>query len=554
MKWKILSASVRGAAHQRTGLPNQDAVDYAVASRENPATVLAVSDGHGGSHYFRSQVGSTLAVHIAVRLMGEFLANAQRDRDVQGLCERIVAAWRASVLSDLANNPFTEEELAKLEEAEGVGARESILARPEYVYGATLLAVGTAQGCMLYLQLGDGDILAVDAEGDTHRPIVADERLVANQTTSLCQPDAWQEFRTALTDDAAALPLLVLISSDGYVNSFRSEEDFLQTGTDYFAILREQGSDALAHELPNILSDATKQGSSDDISLGLLHRDMMQRAGPTTPVAVPAAGGTEGPKPQVSKSVLIKSLKTAQHTQQRKLCELSTNYEGAQQHIRQLKILLVVAGVAVAMALTQSFWRPLFAKHLRPVVPAPSAGEPATGVPKRPSNKRPERGPAQEPVAAPVVEPGAKPSAGSFPTGKVRLMLTLDEGRVVPMDVGRTISAGQIVPGEGEEPYAKVKKQDSILKLTNLSHDVWTVTTPGVKAKAKFNQRGRESEAGHDQRYAWLHGSGGGAERGGAECKYRPFFTCDSFGPHLHDWTSAEGEARVRIAVRSSGL
>ena len=378
MKWKIISASVRGAAHQRTGLPNQDAVDYAVASWEDPVTVLAVSDAHGGSRYFRSQVGSTLAVHIAVRLVREFLGDTSHKKDARGLRQQIVATWRSSVLSDLANNPFTEEELAKVEEAEGAGARDSILERPEYAYGATLLAAGTAVDRMLYLQLGDGDILAVDAEGGTQRPIVADERLVANQTTSLCQPDAWQEFRVALTEDGAALPPLVLISSDGYVNSFRSEEDFLQIGTDYLAILREQGSDALAHELPHILADATQQGSGDDISLGVLHRDVLQRA-VTTPAIPPTVANAEVRKPLISKSVLIENLKTTQHTQQKKLRALSTDYEGARKHIHQLKILLAVVVVGAAVALTQSLWRPLFTKHLKPVAPTPTAGEPMTG-------------------------------------------------------------------------------------------------------------------------------------------------------------------------------
>ena len=94
---------------------------------------------------------------------------------------------------------------------------------------------------------------------------------MGNQTTSLCQPEAWREFRTTETAASAGLPALVLLSTDGYVNSFRSQEDFLQIGQDYLQILREQGSEVLADELPKILTEATQQGSGDDITLGMLH-------------------------------------------------------------------------------------------------------------------------------------------------------------------------------------------------------------------------------------------------------------------------------------------
>jgi hypothetical protein len=40
------------------------------------------------------------------------------------------------------------------------------------------------------MRLDDGDLLTISADGATTRPIPEDARLVANQTTSLCQPGA----------------------------------------------------------------------------------------------------------------------------------------------------------------------------------------------------------------------------------------------------------------------------------------------------------------------------------------------------------------------------
>ena len=58
-----LTASERGAAHQASGLPNQDAVPARPAGPD--AVVAAVADGHGHRRHFRSATGSALAVTVA---------------------------------------------------------------------------------------------------------------------------------------------------------------------------------------------------------------------------------------------------------------------------------------------------------------------------------------------------------------------------------------------------------------------------------------------------------------------------------------------------------
>ena len=92
------------------------------------------------------------------------------------------------------------------------------------------------------------------------------------ETTSLCQPEAWKDFRSSWVTKPA-LPSLVLLSTDGYANSFRSDEDFLKIGQDYLEIIRQQGIASLAEELPTILTEATQQGSGDDITLAILQDD-----------------------------------------------------------------------------------------------------------------------------------------------------------------------------------------------------------------------------------------------------------------------------------------
>jgi hypothetical protein len=112
----------------------------------------------------------------------------------------------------------------------------------------------------------------VDDAGKTSRPVPADARLIANQTTSLCQAEAWKNFRLHVESPVENPPALVLISTDGYANSFASDEDFLQIGADFLGLAREGGLDQLAEDLSAILKDASEKGSGDDVTFGIMRR------------------------------------------------------------------------------------------------------------------------------------------------------------------------------------------------------------------------------------------------------------------------------------------
>jgi len=206
MSWKVAHACIRGSSHQRSGLPNQDAVQCVVTpGPQGTVAVAVVSDGHGSARHFRSQIGSSLAVSTVAATLQTFLRESVSSNgqvpfvpeQVHELERKIVSGWLAAVHSDLENTPFSEAELAKVEKEEGAEGRAAVVSSPELAYGATLLAAAATDNVLLYLQLGDGEILSVNAQGTTTRPLPPDDRLIANQTTSLCQPEAWKDFRSA---------------------------------------------------------------------------------------------------------------------------------------------------------------------------------------------------------------------------------------------------------------------------------------------------------------------------------------------------------------------
>jgi serine/threonine protein phosphatase PrpC len=278
--WRVIGSSVRGASHIRTGLPNQDAMGWLQKAGASQSLIVAASDGHGSAKYFRSHVGSRLAIESAISLAQEFL-NGQPDLKnlsaikrtaEERLAQEMSRRWKEAVEAHVESNPITAEELDALEKTDGITAREAIANKPIHAYGATILTVLVSESFILYLQLGDGDILLVSNRGDVERPLPKDERLFANETTSLSSESAWSDFRFGFQTLAGSPPALIMLSTDGYANSFVNEEAFTKVGTDLLEMIRADGLDTVDENLDGWLTEASASGSGDDITLAIICR------------------------------------------------------------------------------------------------------------------------------------------------------------------------------------------------------------------------------------------------------------------------------------------
>jgi hypothetical protein len=109
-------------------------------------------------------------------------------------------------------------------------------------------------------------------------PLPKDDRLFGNETTSLCLPESWSDFRFRLLpiDSNNPYPALILLSTDGYANSFSQDSEFEKVGTDLLEIICEhpdglqEGISSIQENLPNWLSIASEKGSGDDTTVGIL--------------------------------------------------------------------------------------------------------------------------------------------------------------------------------------------------------------------------------------------------------------------------------------------
>lgn len=264
--WRILVASHIGAHHTQREAPNQDAVRQQSTSS---ATVVAVADGHGHYRHFRSGRGSELASEIAIDETRRWLGEAGAISSPEGLCAsarddlvpQLWQRWRTAVERDVDANPFTEaeEKLRRPGDA------------PEIAYGATLLITALSATDAIFVQIGDGDIVAVTRDGRTWRPVPGDPLLFAHRTTSLAQKDAVESFRVAVVNLQMDPLDLILVATDGFANAQSGEDWFVRVGTDIARMKREKGVQRLADELPRWVEKcASTEGSGDDTSVALI--------------------------------------------------------------------------------------------------------------------------------------------------------------------------------------------------------------------------------------------------------------------------------------------
>ena len=269
--WEVLVASARGSLHARSGVPLQDAAGWWPGPRPGrpgvdraPGVVVAVSDGVGSRDCFRSDRGARMAVSAACAVGTGFLA-AATEAGVAELMAGIVARWTASVRADVTAYPVRAEELA----GTSVTWDE---ADPALAYAATLLVAIATPDRLLLAQLGDGDLLVVDPDGDVSSPLPPDPSSVAGTTSTLMQPDAAAVSRTRLLDLASEPVDLVLLATDGYGNAFADPDWTGRVGRDVHEQVHTDGTPSVRGRIGDWVTDAATVGG-DDASLALLVRD-----------------------------------------------------------------------------------------------------------------------------------------------------------------------------------------------------------------------------------------------------------------------------------------
>ena len=287
MRYGDMKPRWTAVVHSQIGAKHSICQDKSLAKQldEGSACVMAVADGHGSAACPLSDVGAGIAVETANEILEAFQLgikeNCVSSSTIKRLAQEnlprdIVRRWRERVKNDWRDRtPNSVDEMTD----------------SNYLkYGTTLICALITTHHLFLLQLGDGDILLITEQGDIDSPMSKDVRMLGNATWSLCSVGAEKQFRFHYLrmDEAGKNLALVLMSTDGYANSFATEDGFRQAGLDCFHLVKTVPEPVLRKKMPSWLDETSRDGSGDDMSLALLYRTSIVKNGGETPDAADA--------------------------------------------------------------------------------------------------------------------------------------------------------------------------------------------------------------------------------------------------------------------------
>lgn len=258
--FKGYALSVRGASHEDDNTPCQDSARFFIG---DGFAVAAVSDGHGSEKHFRSAAGSEMATRVAIRSICDFdernngldnIFSSRGDETARRIAANIICGWNSEIAAHLSLLPPVERERAICEKYGGIPN--------EVIYGATLIVGVVTKRLCFGLQIGDGSFCA-RTNGSMTFPMPEDAKLVGNLTTSLCDNDAIDSFRHFCREGEFSG---IMLSSDGLINSFKKEEDYLRFGRRVLDAV----DDSTTSKLGEHLKTRSRTGSRDDISVAAI--------------------------------------------------------------------------------------------------------------------------------------------------------------------------------------------------------------------------------------------------------------------------------------------
>ena len=251
-----VSEKVRGFSHIKNKTKCQDRFKV---EDLHYGKIIAVADGHGSSKCKYSHEGAKIATEVFCYIISKICKSY--DEDINGLRlflssnrleilpKKIVQEWRRRVEVNHYKKNRTEKFQYEL-------------------YGTTLLGLLIVKDFYFAMQLGDGDILYVDRNESVNYLIEAD-RLLGTETYSISSKNAWKYMRSEIhyIDDFKKYPLLFMVSTDGYSNSYLSNDDFLKCGSDYYEMILNYGPEKIKNNLKEWLNEISHEGCGDDIAL-----------------------------------------------------------------------------------------------------------------------------------------------------------------------------------------------------------------------------------------------------------------------------------------------
>lgn len=283
--------SCQGESHKVRGKPCQDC-SYSTLLEDGTAIII-ICDGHGGDSYFRSDVGARIAVEVTAVALVSFVKNVDPDlfyskpfimkeamstvkidthftpidNYFRQLFFAIVSQWRQKVTLHFEETQTNKQKLENVNE-QSLGTQEDEW-KIWSIYGCTLLAYVQTPNYWFAFQLGDGKCISFHKQPLWKEPIPWDDRCFLNETTSLCDVDAPNEFRYCY-EGGENYPIAVFLGSDGMDDSFEDTSALVSFYIGIIKMLVIEGRETTICSIEEDLPQLSVIGSHDDMSLAFV--------------------------------------------------------------------------------------------------------------------------------------------------------------------------------------------------------------------------------------------------------------------------------------------
>ena len=262
----VFGNSVQGASHKRIDKECQDSKKHLIC--KDGTIIMAVADGHGSESCPFSKTGSSIAVNVFIKVLNDIYDSYQetpellltylnREGDTR-IAQTIDVEWKRRVLKAHSDN---KREYPKNENGD-------IINDEVYkMYGSTLVGLVITSSFIFAFQLGDGDISYVDLDG--YHQVLESDKILGTETHSLSKNNSWKSAITLVRrwNSDSNIPSLFMLTTDGFSNSYKNEEEFQKTCKEYFEMINEYGYKTIGSNLKEWLKETSEMGCGDDITV-----------------------------------------------------------------------------------------------------------------------------------------------------------------------------------------------------------------------------------------------------------------------------------------------
>ncbi len=250
--------SVAGASH---GYKNcQDA--SAIELLENEIVIASVADGHGSAKCKYSDRGAKIATKAFVSVVKKLWTSVNYDQEAfirllrqkesVDLIQEIHCNWKNRIQQSGLSLGIVDEE-------DGIEVDSEL-------FGTTLLGIVIAPTFVFALQIGDGDIMFVNDDGV--KKVLDSSKFLGTETYSLSNKHPWEHAATSFqrVEIASVSPYMFMMTTDGFANSFRDNDQYLIACQEYFNTIKKYGPNLVKRQLHKWLSQTSTDGCGDDIT------------------------------------------------------------------------------------------------------------------------------------------------------------------------------------------------------------------------------------------------------------------------------------------------